>query len=141
MKKRLSRSVKDKIIFGVAGGIAEYLDVDPVFVRTGFVLATLINGIGLIVYIVCAIVMPLEVLIPEANQENVILDEIAKVNKQKEKIGKEKVFGGFLIIIGGIFLMHNLIPSFEFSEILPLLLIAFGVWLLVNSIKKEESIQ
>jgi phage shock protein C len=141
MKKRLSRSVKDKIIFGVAGGIGTYLDVDPVFVRIAFVLGTFLNGIGLIVYVVCAIIMPIEVLIPDANVENVLLDEISHVNKQKDKISKEKVFGGFLIVIGALFLLHNFIPSFTFSEIVPLLLIAFGVWLLVSSIKKEEAIQ
>ncbi|MHC1736907.1 MAG: PspC domain-containing protein [Ignavibacteriaceae bacterium] len=141
MKKRLSRSVKDKIIFGVAGGIGTYLDVDPVFVRIAFVLGTFLNGIGLIVYIVCAIIMPIEVLIPDANIDSVLLDEISHVNKQKDRISKEKVFGGFLIVIGSLFLLHNLIPSFEFSEIVPLLLIAFGVWLLISSIKKEESLQ
>lgn len=141
MKKRLSRSVKDKIIFGVAGGIGTYLDVDPVFVRIAFVLGTFLNGIGLIVYIVCAIIMPIEVLIPDANVDNLLLDEISHVNKQKDKISKEKVFGGFLIVIGSLFLLHNLIPSFELSEFVPLLLIAFGVWLLISSIKKEESIQ
>lgn len=141
MKKRLSRSVKDKIIFGVAGGIAQYLDVDPVFVRIAFVLGTFLNGVGLIVYIVCAVVMPLEILIPKTNAESVVLDEIAAMNKKKEKAGKEKVFGGFLIIIGGIFLMHNLLPSFDFDEVVPLLLIAFGVWLIIGSIRKEESLQ
>jgi len=33
MKKRLYRSNNDAIICGVCGGIAEYFDVDPSFVR------------------------------------------------------------------------------------------------------------
>lgn len=138
MKKRLYRTVKDKILFGVAGGLANYFEIDPVFVRIAFVLTTLLNGIGLIVYIVCAIVMPLEVLIPQEKLDSVILDDIIIEKKQNEKISREKIFGGFLIFIGTIFLLHNLIPSFNWSEIVPLILIAFGVWLLVNSIRKEE---
>jgi len=138
MKKRLYRTVKDKILFGVAGGLANYFEIDPVFVRIAFVLTTLLNGIGLIVYIVCAIVMPLEVLIPQEKLDSVILDDIIIEKKQNEKISREKIFGGFLIFIGTVFLLHNLIPSFNWSEIVPLILIAFGVWLLVNSIRKEE---
>jgi phage shock protein PspC (stress-responsive transcriptional regulator) len=44
---RLTRSTKDRMVAGVAGGLAEYLDVDPVAVRIGFVVASfLLGGIG-----------------------------------------------------------------------------------------------
>ena len=36
MRKRLTRSRKNRMIFGVCGGIAEYLDIDPVIVRLIF---------------------------------------------------------------------------------------------------------
>jgi phage shock protein PspC (stress-responsive transcriptional regulator) len=43
----LTRSTKDRMVAGVAGGLAEYLDVDPVAVRIGFVVASfLLGGIG-----------------------------------------------------------------------------------------------
>ena len=38
-RKRLLRSRDDRILAGVAGGIANYLDVDPTLVRVGFVAA------------------------------------------------------------------------------------------------------
>ncbi len=47
--QRLMRSRSDKIIAGVAGGIAQYLAVDPVFVRLAFVIAGL-SGIGILLY-------------------------------------------------------------------------------------------
>lgn len=46
------------MIAGVCGGIAEYFFVDPVLVRGGFVLLGLLNGIGIILYIALAILMP-----------------------------------------------------------------------------------
>ncbi|MDD5503301.1 MAG: PspC domain-containing protein [Candidatus Thermoplasmatota archaeon] len=57
--KRLYRSKKDKVLGGVCGGIAEYFGIDPVLVRVGWVLGTLISmGLGIIGYIVCWIIIP-----------------------------------------------------------------------------------
>jgi phage shock protein PspC (stress-responsive transcriptional regulator) len=58
----LTRSTKDRMVAGVAGGLAEYLDVDPVAVRIGFVVASiLLGGIGgPILYLVMWAVVPEE---------------------------------------------------------------------------------
>jgi phage shock protein PspC (stress-responsive transcriptional regulator) len=56
--KRLTRSSTDKKVAGVCGGIAEYFNIDSTLVRLIFVLATLLGGPGLILYIVLWIVMP-----------------------------------------------------------------------------------
>lgn len=58
--KRLYRSRDERMIAGVAGGIAEYLGIDPTLVRLAFVISTLTGGWGLVLYVVLAIVMPLE---------------------------------------------------------------------------------
>ena len=57
-QKRLTKSATNKSIWGVCGGIAEYLNVDVTLVRLLFVLLTLAGGPGLILYIALAIVMP-----------------------------------------------------------------------------------
>ena len=57
--KRLYRSGKDKVLGGVCGGIAEYLNVDPVIVRLGWILLTLLSmGLGIIGYIIAWIIIP-----------------------------------------------------------------------------------
>ncbi len=43
---------------GVCGGIAEYLNIDPTLVRLAFVLLTILNGAGLLIYIIMAIIVP-----------------------------------------------------------------------------------
>ena len=58
MERRLYRSRKNKIIAGVAGGLGEYFDIDPVFVRVIFVVATLAGASGLLAYIILWIVVP-----------------------------------------------------------------------------------
>jgi len=58
MTKKLMRS-NDRVWAGVCGGIAEYLDFDPVLVRIAYTFLTLFTAFsGLIFYIVLWIVMP-----------------------------------------------------------------------------------
>ena len=59
MEKKLYKSNKNKMIDGVCAGIAEYFNIDPTLVRLVWALVTLCTvGVGLIGYLVCAIIMP-----------------------------------------------------------------------------------
>jgi len=60
MHKRLYRSSREKMLAGVAGGVAEYFDVDPTIVRLIFVLTLFAGGAGFIAYIVMWIIVPQE---------------------------------------------------------------------------------
>ena len=60
MSKKLMRKRSDQMIFGVAGEIADYLNIDPVIVRLLFVLMALTGGHGILVYLVLTIIMPEE---------------------------------------------------------------------------------
>ncbi len=60
MKKRLYRSSDERMIWGVCGGIAKYFDVDPTLIRLIAVLTLFIGLIGILVYIILTIIMPLE---------------------------------------------------------------------------------
>jgi phage shock protein PspC (stress-responsive transcriptional regulator) len=57
-RKRLLRSRDERILAGVAGGIAHHLDLDPTLVRAGFVVAALFGGLGIAAYLVLAVVAP-----------------------------------------------------------------------------------
>jgi phage shock protein C len=54
----LTRSSSDTKIVGVAGGLAEYFDVDPILFRVGFAVTALFSGAGLVAYVVLALMMP-----------------------------------------------------------------------------------
>lgn len=75
MEKKLVRSSNEKMVWGVAAGIADYLNVDPVLVRLLFVILTLTGGPGLILYIILAIIMP-EALTPSAKANGFDEEEI-----------------------------------------------------------------
>ncbi len=48
----------EKKIFGVCSGLANYFDIDPTIMRLLFVVAFLGFGVGLLAYIVMALIMP-----------------------------------------------------------------------------------
>ena len=57
--KRLYRSVDDRMIAGVCGGIADYFDIDPSLVRLLFVLGFFVTGSGLLwAYLIMMIIVP-----------------------------------------------------------------------------------
>ncbi|MEK6781342.1 MAG: PspC domain-containing protein [Bacteroidota bacterium] len=56
MAKKLTKG--DKKIFGVCSGLANYFDIDPTIVRILFVIAFLGFGMGLLIYIIMAVIMP-----------------------------------------------------------------------------------
>lgn len=55
---RIHKSVKDRKIAGVCGGIAEYLNADPTIIRLVFALMVLGWGTGVLAYIACALILP-----------------------------------------------------------------------------------
>jgi phage shock protein PspC (stress-responsive transcriptional regulator) len=60
--RKLYRSRSDRMIAGIAGGLAEYLNLDATIVRLLFVFFALAGGPGLLVYIVMLLVVPEEPL-------------------------------------------------------------------------------
>ena len=60
MNKKLTRSNSNIMIGGVAAGIADYLNVDPVLIRLLFVLAALFGGHGILIYFILWLIMPEE---------------------------------------------------------------------------------
>lgn len=58
MEKRLHRSLTDRKIAGVCGGIAEYLGWDPTLVRVLWIVLTLLGGSGILAYLILWLVMP-----------------------------------------------------------------------------------
>lgn len=56
-RKKLYRSRRDRKIFGVCGGIAEYFNIDATLVRLGLVVLVALGGSGVLAYIVAALIM------------------------------------------------------------------------------------
>ena len=57
---RLHKSARDKKICGVCGGLAEYLGCDPTIIRLAWALLACGWGTGILLYFICAFVLPEE---------------------------------------------------------------------------------
>jgi phage shock protein C len=56
--QKLTRSETDRVIAGVAGGIAQRLGVNSTLVRLAWVLSVFFGGLGVVVYLVLWVVLP-----------------------------------------------------------------------------------
>ena len=57
-KKQLYRNPYNKMIAGVCSGVADYLDISVNVVRILWVLFTVFYGAGVLLYIICAFILP-----------------------------------------------------------------------------------
>jgi phage shock protein C len=70
------------MIAGVAGGLAKYLGIDPVIMRIAFVIVGLMNGIGVVIYLVLWLLMPNEDAESTTNNLDVAIDEMRAMIEQ-----------------------------------------------------------
>src|SRR5436190_14882326 len=116
---RLHRSANERVVAGVCGGLAEYLEVDAVLVRLAFVVAMLCGGIGVLLYVILALVLPIE-----ASAQAVTAPSLER---------GRNLAGGVLILLGGVLLVGNLgwAPWLTWNFFWPAVLIVIGVALLL----------
>jgi len=127
------------MIGGVAGGVAEYFDVDPTIIRILFVVG-LFMGAGILAYIVLWIVVPEEPLVVAASDDtvNTVSAESSTGTENQEAQGDKKAsrknktgyFGAILIVLGVLLLIDNFV---RFDAFWPLLLILGGIGILLKA--------
>ena len=152
MNGELSRSRYQAVIGGVCAGLGLYLAVDPAFVRIFFLLLVLGNGIGVLLYFLLWIIMPLDGQLLSLG-ENVqtgsheIAQHAIAMGEDLHDLVRRPVRGlGFVIIVAVIIfcviyllgnLPHEWARWFRFDLIWPLLLIFGGMLLLLRRSKGE----
>ena len=145
--KRLYRSTTHKVIGGVAGGLGDYLDIDPVLIRIAFVVALFFGGAGLLAYIIAWIIIPEQPR--ESTMSTPIDPQQSTVPPQPQppqppmhehRHGHGNIVGGLvLLVIGFLFLAENFLPEFHFGDWWPLILVAIGAGLLYRAVRSNQS--
>jgi len=138
---RLTRNNNDKIIAGVAGGIASYLAIDPILVRVAFLILLFASGIGFPIYLILWIVMPLENGSEESDVD-VIQKNIGEmgetVSSSVNRLGRPGTIGTILILLGAYFLLTQLgiVNWIGGAVFWPLVIIGFGIYILLKRDKQ-----
>jgi phage shock protein C len=148
--KKLYRSRQDRVIAGVAGGLAEYFEIDSTLVRIIILILAIWGGFGILLYIIGAIVIPeapnknSELKGKEDNpkkdsKEQIVESRVGSDRKESvkdgldfKKMSGEQIFGTIILALGVIFLLEAFIPGFSFSKLWPLVLVGIGLWLIAS---------
>ncbi|MFN2137236.1 MAG: PspC domain-containing protein, partial [Candidatus Promineifilaceae bacterium] len=119
------------------GGLAEYLEIDSVLVRLGFVLLFFASGIGLPLYLILWLVMPKDA--DESVADSIVIqkninDISETVQSNAKRLGKPATIGAIMILIGAYFLLTEIGIFSQISGAIfwPLLIIGLGVYMLIK---------
>ena len=144
---RLRRSRDDRFIAGVAGGLAEYFDVDPVLVRMGWILLTMATvGLAVLLYIGLATMMPNDRLREsrgksandaEGDSPDSVVEADLDDIPSKRHVARN-VVGAGLIVFGMIILLQQLdvLGSIPWNIVWPAAILLLGLNFLLPSIMK-----
>jgi len=147
MSGRLERSRTNRVISGVCGGIAEYLDIDATFVRVVMIILAFPFGVGILIYFVLLFLMPnpgeATPFVRPAGAGQPTVGETTVVGPATPVAAPEprpvdpfvterrrNSLGLLLVAVGVVFMLGN-VGAFRFvqlSFIWPLVLIAVGVY-------------
>lgn len=129
--KRLYRNSDDKVIAGVASGIAAYLGIDVLWVRMAFVLFTFVSGFGVLLYLTLCI------FIPEAKTASQLLEMkgapvtletlSGRAKDRWDELKNDRHHRGFLRrILTTPFTIIGRVLQFIFTKIVPIFGRLFG---------------
>lgn len=153
MNRRLYKSPTERVISGVAGGVADYLDADPSIVRVIWALLAIITGgVFLVIYIVMWIVVPFP---PEGSTVSTTGDPATPdgdpagasstwnpqpVRQPRRSSGGGSWFFGLLLVgLGLYFLAREYLSWFDVDRLWPLVLVAIGVLLILVAIRRRPA--
>jgi phage shock protein PspC (stress-responsive transcriptional regulator) len=145
-RQGLFRSRTDKVIGGVAGGIARALNADPAIIRIVFALLIIFGGGGILLYIILWIAIPEEPFeffqaggpsseATTAGEPGESGTQEAPPVFQRRRNNGALVVGLIFIIIGAVFLADRLLPDirFHFHDFWPVALVIAGIALIFTS--------
>ncbi|HSL97614.1 MAG TPA: PspC domain-containing protein [Candidatus Deferrimicrobiaceae bacterium] len=143
MRERLYRSRTDRMIFGVAGGMARWLEVDPAVVRLVWALLIIAGGVGLLLYIVAAIVIPEEPLgaMPPSGTGPPPAGGGPggtgwATPPRRDSGSAPLIIGVVLVLLGAWFLAERYISWLDNALLWPALLIVVGALLLMGAMRR-----
>ncbi len=163
MGNKLYRSDKDRMLFGVCGGLAKYFGIDSSLMRIIVILLAIVTGgVGVLIYFIMAFIVPLEGSTKTSPKE-IVLDNVEEAKNTAQGLGqnikdtfsgkkpesqeteqaqakRRNIFGVILIVVG-VFLLLGVFGIFhwvKWSVIWPIVLIAIGLLIILSVSRKDR---
>ena len=141
MNRRLYRCRENRVLAGVAGGVAEFFDLDPTLVRVLWFISTFFGGVTLLLYVGLAIITPLEPIPAGAEGEAAVTATVVPEGHRHVARGSGRwmtVLGAVLILFGSLAFVDRFLPTLEVERfVVPLGAILIGTLLVVTAIRRE----
>jgi phage shock protein C len=143
VNRRLYRCRHDRRLAGVAAGVAEFFDLDPTLVRVLWFFSIFLWGIGLLLYIGMAIIVPLEPISADPAAAAGEAGEVAAAPEGHRHAtrdhGRWATFVGLvLILFGTLALVDRFLPALDVGQfVVPAGAIGIGALLIANAVRRE----
>jgi len=152
--KKLYRSCEDRILGGVAGGLAEYFEIDVTLIRLVIALA-LLSGFGFVAYILAWVVIPENPNCknPRTGAEEIkahadrVAEDIKNAAKSEKTTKQQpaaytsndfRFWFGLIIVFFAVSLLFQNVFGFNlWHNFWPLLLVAGGLVLITSGLEKK----
>ncbi len=148
MTERLTRSTNDRLIAGVAGGIAAAVHVDSLIIRLIWVVFFIFHPMATaVLYLLLAVLLPegeteavskggaAEARIRQAAEEAAerVREHVHGLDRAHMRSRGERLFGLLLLVVGIVLLLPILLPGIILTVLLwPVILVLLGIWLLAD---------
>jgi phage shock protein C len=167
MSYRLYRMKTDRMLAGVASGVADSLAIDPSIVRIFWIILTLMTGgLMLLLYVAMAIIVPeapagyrpsyagpdapvdaRDSGAPGAEASAADTGAATTTDWRRERgmqrEGREGaapvVIGLGLVLIGGYFLLRQFLPALDLDRLWPIAVIGLGILLIAGSLRRSRA--
>lgn len=145
--RKIYRSRKDRIIFGVCGGIAEYYNIESLWVRVVFIFLGITGAIGFVLYIALAILMPLNPDKASSDKNEGRMGATAEEFRDRVKglaselrhdtkmDRRRNLLGLVIVTVGVIAFFNELFPNFwiGWKVLWPVIIILIGFTFISNA--------
>lgn len=140
--RKVYRSRRDRLVFGVCGGIAEYYNIESLWVRLIFIFLGITGAIGFILYVALALLMPLDPAETGSDKIRLTAEDVRdrvkgltnEIQSDKKLARRRNLLGLVIVIVGLISFLNELFPNFwiGWKVLWPLIIILIGLSIINN---------
>ncbi len=125
------------MLFGVAGGLARYLNIDSTVVRLVWVLLVLAFGTGFLLYLIAAVVVPEEPEgdVGQASPGAPVATGIDPSSNAPRDLGNAPILLGVVLVLVGGWLLVQRFVHIDGRDVWPVALLVIGVALLIAALR------
>jgi len=152
LNRRLYKSTENRILTGVASGLADYINTKHILIRILFILFTLASGLGLVLYITLSLLLPTEdEIIEQEDQEFYYKVSHGELKKEQimskgymdiiDKLASNQNIAALIVIfIGVLTLQFNIVPWNIISDIAryPAIIMTVGLGFVIKSLSTKK---